>query len=355
MAVFVASAFFGIVAFTTQVSAAIRVELRPASVFVEVPPADGAAVEPAVTAALAVPGAGPAAIVRQADVVDPAFPETVLATAWIVRCEELLPVADLPEATCGDADVHLVSELPDLPPATVVRGYALDADAEALGREPTVELALRPGLGVDRLVPGPPERAGVLPDLVIEPSAVEGGAGAIRPLFAMVATDGSRAVVERVRTGLEAAMPTGGPATGAEIAAATTRIVDELGRIVTLGVAMTMAVAGASLAIAVTGSLLDRRRPFALLRLSGVTLRTLRSILLVEAAGPLVAVALLSGLLGVAVSQLLLRLVGGGDVPLPDASFLLLLLAGVGGALVIVAGTLPLVGPMTDLEETRFE
>jgi predicted lysophospholipase L1 biosynthesis ABC-type transport system permease subunit len=146
------------------------------------------------------------------------------------------------------------------------------------------------------------------------------------------------------------------PHTGAEIATATTRIVDELGRIVTLGVVMTMAVAGASLAVAVTGSLLDRRRPFALLRLSGVTLRTLRSILMLEAAGPLVAVAILSGLLGVAVSQLLLRLVGGGaDVPLPDASFVMLMLASVVGALVVVAGTLPLVGPMTDLEETRFE
>jgi predicted lysophospholipase L1 biosynthesis ABC-type transport system permease subunit len=151
-------------------------------------------------------------------------------------------------------------------------------------------------------------------------------------------------------------LPTSGPATGAEIGAATTRIIDELGRVVTLGVVLTMAVAGASLAIAVTGGLLDRRRPFALLRLSGVPLRNLRSVILLEAAAPLIAVAVLSGILGVLVSQLLLRLVSGNRaVPLPDPSLPALLAAGVIGALVIVAGMLPLVGPLTDLEETRFE
>jgi predicted lysophospholipase L1 biosynthesis ABC-type transport system permease subunit len=125
---------------------------------------------------------------------------------------------------------------------------------------------------------------------------------------------------------------------------------------VTLGVVMTMVVAGASLAIAVTGGLLDRRRPFALLRLTGVSLRELRSVLLLEAAAPLAAVAILGAVLGVIVSQLLLRLVAAGaPVPLPDASLAVLLIASVGGALVVVAGMLPLVGPLTDLEETRFE
>jgi hypothetical protein len=42
-------------------------------------------------------------------------------------------------------------------------------------------------------------------------------------------------------------------------------------------------------------------------------------------------------------------------VPLPDPSLAALLAAGVAGALAIVAATLPLVGPLTDLEETRFE
>ena len=244
-----------------------------------------------------------------------------------------------------------------MPAAVRLFGAPADADAHDLGGATLVDAALRPGASVDRLLPiGARDEAGPLPDLVIEPAAVEGDGLAIRPLFALVATDGTTAVVERVRTRLEVAMPTSGPASGAEVRAAATRIVDEIGRIVILGVVMTMAVAGASLAVAVTGSLLDRRRPFALLRLSGIPLRNLRSVLLLEAAGPLVAVAILGGILGVLVSQLLLRVITDGTVvPLPDPSLAILLVAGVAGALVIVSGTLPLVGPLTDLEETRFE
>ena len=350
MAVFVASAFFGLIAATSQVSGVTRVGLRPATLFAEVTPGS-VPLEPALGAVRDTPGVTGTVVVREAVVGD--------ATAWIVPCAELLAAADVPGAACGGAGVHVVSgdvDL-DLRAGAGLLGYPVDADAEALGGAMTAEAALLADPTVDRLFPsGGRDEAGPLPDLLIEPSAVQDGGRAIRPLFVLASTDGTRAAVEQARTVLEVAMPTSGPATGAEVAAAATRIVDELGRIVTLGVVLTMAVAGASLAIAVTGSLLDRRRPFALLRLSGVPLRKLRSVLLLEAAAPLVAVATLSGVLGVLVSQLLLRLVlGNASVPLPDPSLPALLVAGVIGALVIVAAMLPLVGPLTDLEETRFE
>lgn len=356
MAVFVASAFFGVVAFTNQLSGTARVALPPTTVFVETPPAGGAEVAAAVAAALDVPGAGPAAVVREAVVVDPADPTTTLAVAWIVRCEQLVATSNLREATCGDADIHVISaQVPDLVNASLV-GHPPDADVVALARAMTVEMPLPPTLTMDRLLPVEGEEGNGLPDMIIEPSAVADDGRVMRPLFALVATDGARETVERVRTGLEAALPTSGAATGAEVAAATTRIVDEVGRIVTLGVFLTMAVAGASLAVAVTGGLLDRRRAFALLRLSGVTLRHLRSVLLLEAAGPLVAVAVVGGILGVLASQLLLRTLSAGvAVSLPDPSLAILLVAGVAGALAIVSGTLPLVASLTDLEETRFE
>ena len=126
---------------------------------------------------------------------------------------------------------------------------------------------------------------------------------------------------------------------------------------ISLGLVMVMAVAGAGLAVAVAGGLLDRRRPFALLRLSGVTLRELRAVLLLEAAAPLIAIAVVSSVLGVAVCQMLLLVdvADGANVPLPDASLALLVGGSVAGALAIVSGALPLVGPVTDLEETRFE
>ena len=45
LAIFVASAFFGFVSFTSQVSGTTRVGLLPSSVYVQVPPSDGPAVE----------------------------------------------------------------------------------------------------------------------------------------------------------------------------------------------------------------------------------------------------------------------------------------------------------------------
>ena len=360
LAIFVASAFFGFISFMSQVSGATRVGLLPSSVYVEVPPSSGPAVEPAVEAVRGKPGAGPVAVVREAAVVDPADPTVAVATAWIVRCADLLAGADLPDASCGDAAIHLVSGT--LPADSELRGYAVDADAEALAGPMTVEASFDATAPTHPLLaPGATVVPGSLPDLIIDPSVVEGGVRDLRPLFVLAATDGAGASIERVRTALEVAMPTGGPATGAEVVAALTTIVDELGRVVMLGVVMTMAVAGASLALAVVGGLLDRRRPFALLRQSGVELRQLRMVLLLEAGAPLIAVAVLSCALGVLVSQLLLVVTGffdpesGTAIPLPSPSLAVLLFASVAGALAIVSAALTIVGPVTSLEETRFE
>jgi hypothetical protein len=362
MSVFVASAFFGLIAFTGEVSGATRVALRADTLYAAVPPGRAAGLDPAVEAVQTTRGVLATVVVREAAVgdpavTDPADPSTAVATAWIVPCADLLTAADLPLAACGTADVHLVSDDLELPDGARLLSYPVDATAQDMVGRLSVDVGLRGGATVDRLIPsGTRDTAGPLPDLIIEPSAVEDDGRSIRPAFVLAATDGTRTTVERARTVLETAMPTSGPATGAEIGAAATRIIDELGRIVTLGVVLTMAVAGASLAIAVTGGLLDRRRPFALLRLSGVPLRNLRSVVLLEAAAPLIGVAVLSAILGVLVSQLLLRLVAGNtSVPLPDPSLGVLLVAGVAGALAIVASMLPLVGPLTDLEETRFE
>jgi predicted lysophospholipase L1 biosynthesis ABC-type transport system permease subunit len=194
-----------------------------------------------------------------------------------------------------------------------------------------------------------------MPDVLLEPSAVDADVTAIRPAFLVVSTTGDPSTIERARTLLEQAMPTSGPATGADLAGATTLVVDELARVVSLGVVMVLFVAGCSLAVAVAGGLLDRRRPFALLRMSGVPLGNLRSVLVLEAAAPLIAVSAASCLLGVAVSQLVLRLVALDDVPLPDPSLLVLFAGSIAGALAVVAAVLPILRPLTSLEETRFE
>lgn len=357
MAVFVASMFFGFVAFTSDASRAGRVTLPPTSLYADVAPGSGAALDRAIAAMPGTSAMAGVVTVREAKLGDTADPDPHALTAWVVDCAALLKASGLPAATCGDADVHVTKDGLQRPIGARLVGYPPDADADDLaGGRSTAVVALVPNPTVDRFVrPDTTLPAGPWPDVLIEPRAVADAGRALRPSFVAIPTDGSRESVERARTALETIMPTSGSATGAELSAAVTKIVDELGRVITLGVVMTMIVAGAGLAVAVAGSLIDRRRPFALLRLGGVPLRHLRSVLLLEAAAPLATVALISAALGVTVSQILLRVAAGSAVPLPDASLAALLLAGVGGALAIVSAALPLVGPVTDLEETRFE
>lgn len=359
MAVFVASVFFGFVAYTRDVSGAIRVPVRPSSIAVAVPGGEGAAADAVVPTVERMAGVRSVAVIREAAVVDPAHPDEPGSIAWIVSCDALLGAGDIAGATCGPSPVHLIGGATLPAGGVVLAGPPPDAarsDFDA--RTARADLVGAPA--ADRLrfedaaflaVVG---RAS-LPDVLVEPSAVAGGGSAIRPLLLLVATNGDPVVIERVRTILEAALPTSAPATGSELAASVTKIIDELTRVVSLGVVLTLLVAGCSLAVAVAGGLLDRRRPFALLRMAGTPVARLRAVLVVEAAAPLLSIAVLSAVLGVAVSQLVLRIAGVPAVPLPDASVAILLVGSVGGALAVVATVLPLVGTVTALEETRFE
>jgi predicted lysophospholipase L1 biosynthesis ABC-type transport system permease subunit len=150
-------------------------------------------------------------------------------------------------------------------------------------------------------------------------------------------------------------MPTSTAATVGEVATDGTATITELGRIITLGVFAAMLLAGASLAIAVTTGLVERQRPFALLRLSGLPLARLRAVLIVEAAVPLIAVAALSALLGTGAAQVVLRAQPGRSIPPPDAGAVALLGVAILGALGVVMTALPLVDRLTSTEATRFE
>jgi hypothetical protein len=150
-------------------------------------------------------------------------------------------------------------------------------------------------------------------------------------------------------------MPTSIVATMDEEAAAASASWVELGRVVSLGVLGAMLIAGASLAVAVVTGLLERRIPFALLRLAGMPLARLRLVLLLEAAAPLVAISAVSALLGTLVIQVLLRSQSRISISPPDLGVAALVAVAIVGALAVVAAALPLVGPITDTEETRFE
>ena len=66
-------------------------------------------------------------------------------------------------------------------------------------------------------------------------------------------------------------------------------------RLIYIAVALTLIVAGCSLAVPVGGSLVERKRPFTLLRVTGTPTSTLYRVVFLEAVLPLVAATVVAG------------------------------------------------------------
>lgn len=180
------------------------------------------------------------------------------------------------------------------------------------------------------------------------------------PAVAVAAvTDGDRTAIESARTRLQAGVPGSQAVTRADIDADSQRELRTVQRVSNLGLAVTLVIAGCSLAVAVAGAIVERKQPFALLRLTGVRLAELRRMVLAEAAAPLLVVAAASAGLGLAVAALVLAAgnSGGGGRPfvLPGLDYWLALAGGLAVAMGVVLATLPLLDRLTALDSARFE
>jgi hypothetical protein len=180
-----------------------------------------------------------------------------------------------------------------------------------------------------------------------------------RPLQALLVSslDGT-APIERARTLI--ANHTGVtqvPETFGEARLSTVRSVNTLQRLVDLAIAVTLLIAGCSLAIAVVGGLVERRRPFELLRVGGLPLSVLDKVVLLESAAPLIGVAAISAIAGFGVAASLIVAVAshGTVVKLPNETFYLTIGIGLAIALCTVGATLPLLNRTTKPEGARFE
>jgi len=132
-------------------------------------------------------------------------------------------------------------------------------------------------------------------------------------------------------------------------------VYQEFGRVVLLGLIGTLLLAGCSLAVAVTTWVLERRRQFALLRGAGMPVSGLRAVVLLQAAAPLICVATFSAVLGIGITQVILRLLDAAIVPLPDLSLALTLGASVIAALLVVCLMLPPIERLTRPDSLRLE
>ena len=174
-----------------------------------------------------------------------------------------------------------------------------------------------------------------------------------------VVTDGSAAAIERARTVLETGLPDPAPGFAPQtidrVERAARQLNQQYRQLAEVVVLTSLPIAGCTLAVSVVAGLNDRGGRSALLRLTGARLRTLRRVVVLESAVPLLVGAGRGHRDGFLAAALFLRSQLGYTLQLAGRR----LLPGRGGgllaALAVLASTLPLLRRITDPETARFE
>lgn len=172
----------------------------------------------------------------------------------------------------------------------------------------------------------------------------------------VVATDGSRTAIEQARTSLADAFPdTLFPVTIAEDRLWAMQELSGYQRLASVIILLSFPIAGCSLVVSAAGGLSDRKRPFSLLRLTGVPLGLLRRTVLLESAVPLLAVSIVAIGTGFLAAHLFLKAQLDYSLQAPGADYYVTILAGLATALAVIASTLPLLSRITGPETARNE
>lgn len=172
----------------------------------------------------------------------------------------------------------------------------------------------------------------------------------------VVGTNGSPAALERARTVLDLAYPTTfPPQTSTEMQADQSRLLDDYKRLADVVILTSLPIAGCSLAVSIAGGLIERKRPFSLLRLAGTPIGVLRRVVGLEAAAPLLITAAASVGAAFLAAQLFLRAQLRQTLHAPGLTYYLVLGAGLLASLTVIASTLPLLNRVTGPETARNE
>ena len=244
------------------------------------------------------------------------------------------------------------------PPSPVPAGVvscAQLATVPALGRCPAGATAVAfPEDGFDGPLSGTTSAGITWPAVNVPASRLDSlGVDAVN-----VATNGSAPAVEQARTVLENAHAypaPSAPSTLGDLVAqddATNHAYQQLANTVIL---VSLPIAGCTLAAAIAAGLADRKRPFSLLRLTGARLATLRRVVALESAVPLLAVAAVAIGTGFAAAAMYASVAQQHPVVAPGAAYYLMTAGGILAALGIIAATFPLLARITGPEVARNE
>jgi hypothetical protein len=168
-----------------------------------------------------------------------------------------------------------------------------------------------------------------------------------------VATDGSTPAMERVRTLLTTAYPFSQARTVDDWGTTQQQELAGWRQLANVVLLTTLPIAGCSLAVSVVSGLSDRRRPFAILRLTGAPLGLLQRVVGLESAVPLLAAAAVAVGTAFAASAMFLKSQMGYHLLSPGTAYYALAGGGLVAALGIIASTLPLLRRITGPEAAR--
>ena len=172
----------------------------------------------------------------------------------------------------------------------------------------------------------------------------------------VVATDGSSSSLERVRTSLERAFPLRGAPVGVEaITPKVSRFLTMVQDMTDVVIVASLIIAACSLAVNIAAGLSERKRPFSLLRLTGVPTGVLRRVVALESALPLLLVAVVSIAVGLVAAALFLSSQLDIALRIPGIAYWATVVGGVIASLAIVASTFPLLNRITGPEVARNE
>ena len=176
-----------------------------------------------------------------------------------------------------------------------------------------------------------------------------------------VATNGTVPAVEQARTVLENApgypayLGNGVPSTVGELIAQSNPTNSGYQQLANTVILVSLPIAGCTLAAGIAAGLADRKRPFSLLRLTGARIATLRRVVALESAVPLLAVAAVAIGTGFGAAAMYASLEMQHPMVAPGAAYYLITAGGILAALGIIAATFPLLARVTGPEVARNE
>ena len=173
-----------------------------------------------------------------------------------------------------------------------------------------------------------------------------------------VATDGSVAAIEQARTVLEntpAYAAASVPTTIGDLIAQDNSTNNAYQQLANAVILVSLPIAGCTLAAAIAAGLADRKRAFSLLRLTGARLATLRRVVALESAVPLLAVAAVAIGTGFGAAAEYASVAQHYAMVSPGAAYYLITAAGILVSVGIIAATFPLLRRITGPEVARNE